>query len=83
MEDRVAILGVSLWATIPALAPSIARDKLALWLTRWPRGRGRRIGGLFRGRLRALNRGRGGPFGPPLFIFDIGYARISWRWKNT
>ena len=52
--DRVAILGVSLWATIPALAPEFPAISCLLWSTRCTRGRGRLVGGTFRGKMGAL-----------------------------
>ena len=69
LGDRVAILGVSLWATISALASAVGGYNLPVWLTRRIHGRGRLGGGTFRGKMEALDHSRGGPTGPPLFAW--------------
>ena len=50
LGDRVAILGVSLWATIPPLVPDVSGDKLPLVVDTvnsrpWPTGRRANLGG--------------------------------------
>ena len=69
LGDRVAILGVSLWATIPPLVPEISGDKLPLVVDTvnprpWPTDRRANLGG----KWEPSDHARGGPFGPPLLI---------------
>ncbi len=80
LGDRVAILGVSLWATIPPLVPEICGDKVPVVVdTVELEAVAGGSAGQFRGKSEPSDHARGGPFGPPLLIHGRLQARISWR----
>ena len=72
LGDRVAILGVILWATIQAHAPVSSRDKLPRVVDTvisrpWPTGRR-----ATQGELRALKPRQGRSIGAAPFYWSIG-----------